>query len=47
MSHNDIGDEGITIISEVLQHNKSLTKLKVEECGLSMKGTVMCKKLAS
>ena len=43
MSQNDIGDEGMAIISEVLQHNKSLTKLKVEECGLSVKGTVMCK----
>ena len=35
---NDIGDDGITVISETLQHNKSLTILSVEECGLSAKG---------
>ena len=35
---NDIGDDGITVISEALQHNKSLTILGVEECGLSAKG---------
>ena len=37
---NDIGDEGMAIISEALQHNKSLTRLGVERCGLSVKGTV-------
>ena len=40
VSGNDIGDEGMAIISEVLQHNKSLTTLRVERCGLSVKGTV-------
>ena len=40
MNDNDIGDEGIAIISEALQDNKSLTKLKVDECGISVKGTV-------
>ena len=41
--HNDIGDDGMAVISEALQHNKSLTTLEVWECGLSAKGTVVCK----
>ena len=40
VSDNDIGDEGMAIISEALQHNKSLTELWVQWCGLSVKGTV-------
>ena len=40
---NDIGDDGMAVISEALQHNKSLTELWVEKCGLSVKGTVVCK----
>jgi len=43
MSDNDIGDDGMAVISETLQHNKSLTKLMVWQCGLSVKGTVVCK----
>ena len=43
MSINDIGDNGMAVISEALQHNKSLTTLMVESCGLSVKGTVVCK----
>ena len=43
MSINIIGDEGMAKISEALQHNKSLTTLRVAECKLSMKGTVVCK----
>ena len=43
VSENDIGDEGMAIISEALQHNKSLITLVVERCGLSVKGTVVCK----
>ena len=45
MSDNDIGDEGMLIILEALQHNKSLTTLNIAECGLSVKGTVhvVCK----
>ena len=39
--HNDIGDDGMAVISEALQHNKSLTTLGVAECGLSVKGTVV------
>ena len=38
---NDIGDDWMAIISEALQHNKSLTTLKVDRCGLSVKGTVV------
>ena len=39
---NSIGDDGMAVISEALQHNKSLTTLAVQSCGLSVKGTVMC-----
>ena len=39
---NDIGDDGMAVISEALQNNKSLTKLSVSECGLSVKGNVVC-----
>ena len=43
INNNDIGNDGMAVISETLQHNKSLTELSVEECGLSVKGTVVCK----
>ena len=42
VSYNDIGDDGMAVISEALQHNKSLTTLEVVQCGLSVKGTVVC-----
>ena len=42
VSHNDISDDGMAVISEALQHNKSLTTLSVGWCGLSVKGTVLC-----
>ena len=42
VSDNDIGDDGMAVISEALQHNKSLTTLRVLQCGLSVKGTVVC-----
>ena len=42
VSGNNIGDDGMAVISEALQHNKSLTTLRVEYCGLSVKGTVVC-----
>ena len=35
---NKIGDDGIMMISEELQHSNSLTKLQFAECGLSVKG---------
>ena len=41
VSHNDIGDDGMAVILEALQHNKSLTILGVTKCGLSVKGTVV------
>ena len=41
VGYNYIGDDGMAVISEALQHNKSLTTLKVSECGLSVKGTVI------
>ena len=40
---NYIGDDGIAEISEALQHNKSVTILNIQECGLSAKGTMVCK----
>ena len=43
MSGNDISDDGMAVISEALKHSKSLTKLRVGRCGLSVKGTVVCK----
>ena len=39
MSDNDISDDGMAVISEALQHNKSLAILKVAQCGLSVKGS--------
>ena len=42
VSGNDIGDDLMAVISEALQHNKSLTTLEVQHCGLSVKGTVVC-----
>ena len=43
---NNIGDEGMAILSEALQHNKSLTTLEVAGCGLSVKGTVCSMRIA-
>ena len=43
MSGNDISDDGMAVISEALQHNKSLITLWVAQCGLSVKGTAVCK----
>ena len=41
VSWNDIGDNGISVITEGLQSNKMLTKLDVSECRFSVKGTVL------
>ena len=41
VSYNDIGDKGMAIISEALQHDKSLTTLRVAQCGLSVKGSIV------
>ena len=39
VSWNDIGDDGMAVISEALQNNKSLTTLDVRLCELSVKGS--------
>ena len=41
VSFNDISDDGMALILEAIHHNKSLTTLRVEGCGLSVKGTVV------
>ena len=38
VSYNAIGDDGISVIVEQLQHITTLTKLNVTQCGLSVKG---------
>ena len=43
IDNNNIGDDGIAVISEALQHNKSVTTLSISQCGLSAKGTMVCK----
>ena len=35
---NDIYDDGMEMIFKTLQNNESLTKLCIEQCGLSAKG---------
>ena len=40
VSYNDIGADGMAVISEALQHNKSLAQLSIVKCGLSVKGSV-------
>lgn len=41
VSSNSIGDDGISVIVEQLQHITTLTKLSVLKCGLSVKGTIL------
>ena len=41
MGDNDIGDDGMSSVADGLQYNKTLTKLNVQWCGLSVKGTVV------
>ena len=40
MGGNPIGDDGLSLVIDGLQHNKTLTKLYVYECRLSAKGTM-------
>ena len=42
VSGNNISDDGMALISEALQYNKSLTTLVVSHNGLSVKGIVVC-----
>jgi len=41
---NPIGDDGISLIVDHLHGNTTLTELNVIKCGLSAKGTILCKK---
>ena len=41
VSFNLIGDSGISVITQWLLSNKTLTKLNVSYCELSVKGTVL------
>jgi len=41
VSLNVIGDNGISVITEGIQSNKTLAKLNVSGCGLSVEGTVL------
>ena len=43
MGRNVIGDDGMSSVADGLQYNKSLTKLDIKWCGLSVKGTVVYK----
>ena len=43
VGYNHTGDNWISVITEGLQSNKTLTKLHVSGCGLSVKGTVLYK----
>ena len=43
IERNAIGDNGMSSVADGLQYNKTLTKLNVQCCGLSVKGTVMYK----
>ena len=38
MSHNSVGDDGISVILKELQHNNILTRFAIENCGLSEEG---------
>ena len=39
----EIGDDGMSSVADGLKYNKTLRKLNVESCGLSVKGTVVYK----
>ena len=43
VSYNDIGDSGILGITKWLLSNKTLAKLNLSYCDLSVKGTVLYK----
>ena len=43
MYNNPIGDDGVSAVADGLQCNKTLTKLSVSVCDLSVKGTVLYK----
>ena len=39
VSRNDIGDNGISVITKGLQSNKTLTKLNVSQCHVTKEGS--------
>ena len=39
MGRNDIGDDGMSSVTDGLQHNNTITKLYVSQCELSVKGS--------
>ena len=41
MGSNAIGDDGVSSVASGLQYNKTLTKLNIWQCGLSVKGTAV------
>ena len=43
MGYSTISDDGISSVADGLQYNKTLTKLNVWRCRLSVKGTVVYK----
>ena len=43
MWDNQIGDDGMSSVADGLQCNNTLTKLDVQRCGFSVKGTVVYK----
>ena len=43
MRRNPIGDDGMSSVAGGLQCNSTLTKLSVDKCGFSVKGTVVYK----
>ena len=43
VGYNYIGDNGISVITEWLLSNKTLTKLDISNCELSVKGTILYK----
>ena len=44
VTNNTIGDDGISVIVEQLKHITTLTELGVTQCGLSVKGIIVCVK---
>ena len=43
VSHNQFGDNGMSLITDGLRSNKMLIKLDVSSCDLSVEGTVLYK----
>ena len=41
LGNNPIGDDGMSSVADGLQCNNTLTKLNVQMCGFSVKGTVV------